>query len=212
MLIKCSAPYNLILRDINKAVKSVEKKNQLDATEWLIALIICSTCFGHSSSFPHPGRTACWPAPDRRPPATKALHTTCDNNTSIVSSSWGWAYKCPKHVEQIISAISHSVASSWFFFSTLFTTLFISHSIGSIVSVWSFGLVLLIITTSVLKAAVYLSGSLLGQEWSYSLGAYGQHAICQTHCSGHGDIHPQFWRHYHSKHKLFTTESSFSES
>ena len=25
----------------------VEKKNQLDATEWLIALIICSTCFGH---------------------------------------------------------------------------------------------------------------------------------------------------------------------
>jgi hypothetical protein len=25
----------------------VEKKNQLDAPEWLIALIICSTCFGH---------------------------------------------------------------------------------------------------------------------------------------------------------------------
>ena len=25
----------------------VEKKNQLDATEWSIALIICSTCFGH---------------------------------------------------------------------------------------------------------------------------------------------------------------------
>jgi hypothetical protein len=25
----------------------VGKKNQLDATEWLIALIICSTCFGH---------------------------------------------------------------------------------------------------------------------------------------------------------------------
>ena len=24
------------------------------------------------------------------------------------------AYKCPKHVEQIISAINHSVASSWF--------------------------------------------------------------------------------------------------
>ena len=22
-------------------------KNQLDATEWFIALIICSTCFGH---------------------------------------------------------------------------------------------------------------------------------------------------------------------
>ena len=25
----------------------VENKNQLDATEWFIALIICSTCFGH---------------------------------------------------------------------------------------------------------------------------------------------------------------------
>ena len=25
----------------------VEKKNQLDATEWFIALIICSKCFGH---------------------------------------------------------------------------------------------------------------------------------------------------------------------
>ena len=25
----------------------VEKKNQLDVTEWFIALIICSTCFGH---------------------------------------------------------------------------------------------------------------------------------------------------------------------
>ena len=25
----------------------VEKKNQLDAIKWFIALIICSTCFGH---------------------------------------------------------------------------------------------------------------------------------------------------------------------
>jgi len=25
----------------------VGNKNQLDATEWFIALIICSTCFGH---------------------------------------------------------------------------------------------------------------------------------------------------------------------
>jgi len=46
--------------------------------------------------------------------ATKALHTICDNNTSIVSSSWCWTYKCPKHVEQIVSAIKHSVVSSWF--------------------------------------------------------------------------------------------------
>ena len=26
----------------------VEKKNQLDITEWFIALIICPTCFGYS--------------------------------------------------------------------------------------------------------------------------------------------------------------------
>ena len=67
-----------------------------------------------SSSFPHPGRIACCSAPNSRPPATNALHTICANNTSIVSSSWWWAYKCPKHVEQIIIAINHSVASSWF--------------------------------------------------------------------------------------------------
>ena len=100
------------------------EENQLDAIEWFVALIICSTCFGHLyahhqeletilvlllhvvcnvlvaggrrsgagqqahlSSFPHPGRIACCPAPDRLPPATKTLHTTCSNNTSIVSSS-----------------------------------------------------------------------------------------------------------------------------
>jgi len=67
-----------------------------------------------SRSFHYPGHIACWPAPDRRPPTTKALHTICGNNTSIVSSFFWWAYKCPKHVEQIISAINHSAASSWF--------------------------------------------------------------------------------------------------
>ena len=67
-----------------------------------------------SQNFPHPGRIACCSVPNRRPPATSALHTKCGNNTSIVSNSWWWAYKCPKHVEQIISAIKHSVASSWF--------------------------------------------------------------------------------------------------
>jgi hypothetical protein len=29
------------------AIELIEKKNQLDATEWFIALVICSTCFGH---------------------------------------------------------------------------------------------------------------------------------------------------------------------
>ena len=67
-----------------------------------------------SSSFPHPERIACCSAPSSRPPTTKALHTISGNNTSIVSSSWWWAFKCPKHVEQITSAINHSVASSWF--------------------------------------------------------------------------------------------------
>jgi len=67
-----------------------------------------------SSNFPHPRRITCCSAPNSRPPATKALHTICGNNTSIVSSSWWWAYKCPKHVEQIISAINHPVATSWF--------------------------------------------------------------------------------------------------
>jgi len=63
---------------------------------------------------------ACCRAPDRQPAATKALHTIFGNNTCIlvVSSSRWWAYKCPKHVEQITIAINHSVASSWFFFST----------------------------------------------------------------------------------------------
>ena len=36
------------------------------------------------------------------------------NCVTAVSISWWLAYKCPKHVEQIISAIKHSVASSWF--------------------------------------------------------------------------------------------------
>ena len=67
-----------------------------------------------SNNFRHPGHTACCPAPDRRPPPTKALHTTCSNNASIVSSSWWWAHMCPIHVQQIISAIKNSVASSWF--------------------------------------------------------------------------------------------------
>jgi hypothetical protein len=99
-------------------------------TEWFIALIMCSTCFGHFYAhhqdleaklvlLPHmvcnalvagglqsgsgqqfcvrdegscltaveqlpSSRTQnCCPAPDRRPPATKALHAICGNNTSL---------------------------------------------------------------------------------------------------------------------------------
>ena len=69
-----------------------------------------------SHNFSHPRLIACCSTPNSRPPTTKALHTICGNNTSIVSSSWWWTYECPKHVEQILSAIKHSVASSWFSF------------------------------------------------------------------------------------------------
>jgi hypothetical protein len=68
-----------------------------------------------SHNFPHPGRIVCYSARNSRPPATKALHTICGNNTSIVSNSWWWAYNCSKHVEQIISPIKHSVTSSYNF-------------------------------------------------------------------------------------------------
>ena len=71
-------------------------------------------CDSISHNFPHPGCIACCSAPNSRPPATKALHTICGNNTSTVSNFWWWAYKCPKYVEQIISSIKQSVASSWF--------------------------------------------------------------------------------------------------
>ena len=37
----------------------VEKKNQLDATEWFIALIICSTCFTHFCALHQEFETIC---------------------------------------------------------------------------------------------------------------------------------------------------------
>ena len=64
-----------------------------------------------------PGLPGLLPAPDQPTTSNQALHTIGGNNTYIVSSSWWWAQKCPKHVERIISAINHSVASSGFFFS-----------------------------------------------------------------------------------------------
>ena len=41
--------YYLCKLDVSLSVHRcicIEKKNQLDATEWFLALIICSTCFG----------------------------------------------------------------------------------------------------------------------------------------------------------------------
>ena len=111
---------------------------ELDAAECFIALIICSTCFGHLHAhhleleaiivlLPHPGCIACCSAPNSRPPATKALHTICSNNASIVSSSWWWAYKCPKHVEQIINTILNSVESNWISSLLLLRITFVNH-------------------------------------------------------------------------------------
>jgi len=37
----------------------VEKKNQLEATEWFIALIVCSTCFGHFYAHHQELKTIC---------------------------------------------------------------------------------------------------------------------------------------------------------
>jgi len=34
-------------------------------------------------------------------------------NICTVSSSWWWAYRCPKRVKRIISSINYCVASSW---------------------------------------------------------------------------------------------------
>ena len=42
-------PYRTLTFHLNvqRVLVCLEKKNQLDAIEWFIALIICSTCFGH---------------------------------------------------------------------------------------------------------------------------------------------------------------------
>ena len=77
--------------------------------EWCTTAVV-----QHPSSWTHSLLSCTWPPTT----SNKALHTIGGNNTHIVSSSWWWAQKCPKHVEYIISAIRHSVTSSWFFFST----------------------------------------------------------------------------------------------
>ena len=124
------------------SLSMLREEHQLDTTEWFIALIICSTCFGHLYAhhqelettlvlLPHmvcnalvadgrrsgAGQQAVCPGWGKlleQFPSSRTLHTICGNNTSVVSSSQWWAYKCPKHVEQIISTINHSVASSFF--------------------------------------------------------------------------------------------------
>jgi len=43
--IKCWFRFDVCL-SVHRCI-CVEKKNQIYSTEWFIALIICSTCFGH---------------------------------------------------------------------------------------------------------------------------------------------------------------------
>ena len=49
---------NLMCVSVQRCV-CVEKKNQLDATEWFIELIICSTCFGHFYAHHQEPETIC---------------------------------------------------------------------------------------------------------------------------------------------------------
>jgi hypothetical protein len=93
----------------------VEKKNQLEATEWYIALIMCSTCFGHFYAHHQQLETLCALLPPRvcdalvargqvqgsrlcvrdegccssnlQQAAMKATHTIGGNNTHVVSNS-----------------------------------------------------------------------------------------------------------------------------
>jgi len=43
----CVGQASLQVKNIVTSLCERRKENQLDATEWFIALIICSTCFGH---------------------------------------------------------------------------------------------------------------------------------------------------------------------
>ena len=67
----------------------------------------------HPSSWTHTLLPCTWPPTT----SSQVRHTIGGKYTHIVYSSWWWAKKCPKHVENIISAM-HTVTSSWFFFYT----------------------------------------------------------------------------------------------
>jgi len=99
------------------------EENHPDATECFIALIICSTCFGHLYAhhqeletipvlLPHMVCNALVAGGRRSGAGQQAMRPRWGK--LLDWSSWWWAYKCPKHVEQLKSAINHSVASSWF--------------------------------------------------------------------------------------------------
>jgi hypothetical protein len=122
-ILMCVCPCIVVYRCMHREV------NQLHTTEWFIALIICSTCFRHFYAHHQELETILVLLPwllvvggqvqgsrlcVRDEGGCSISQTICGNNTSTVSRSWWWAQKCPKHVEQIIRAINHPVAFSWF--------------------------------------------------------------------------------------------------
>ena len=77
----------------------MRREEKLDATEWFIALVICTTCFGHLYAHHQELETILVLLPHMvcdalvaggrllGAPTTKELHNTHGNNASIVSSS-----------------------------------------------------------------------------------------------------------------------------
>ena len=74
---------------INLLFTCIRNKNQLDATEWFIALIICSTCFGHFYAHHQELETICVLLP---PMVCDALVAGCWRSGAekqAILSGWG---------------------------------------------------------------------------------------------------------------------------
>ena len=92
-------------------------------TSWRSILISTHLCLG----LPNGLLPSSFPSKTLYTPLSSPIRATCPAHLILLdfitrtilgekykSFSWWWAYKCPKQLEQIISAITHSVASSWF--------------------------------------------------------------------------------------------------
>jgi hypothetical protein len=74
--------------------RGVENKKQLDSTEWFIAFIICSTCFGHFYAHHQELETICVLLP---PMVCDTLVAGCwgsDAGQQAVGSGWGMLFDC----------------------------------------------------------------------------------------------------------------------
>jgi len=91
------------------------EENQLDTTEWQIALIICSPCFGLLHAH-HQELESSWWWACKCPKHGEQIISTIHAHHQELEISWWWACKCPKHGEQITSAIHahhQELESSW---------------------------------------------------------------------------------------------------